>query len=404
MGPIDLTTTGTAVGGAAVGRDAGDRVVFVDGALAGERVAVEVTETRRRFARGRVVAVHEASAHRVAPTCSELARGCGGCDLAHASPDGQFAAKREMVLDSLRRIGTLVDVPEPVAGPALSTRGFRTSVRAAVRDGRAGPRRRGTHDPVPVATCEVSHPWVEELLVDGRYGDAEEVLIRVGARTGDRMVVVSPRVGPGVAVPDGVTVVGADEVSAGRRASISEEVAGVRFRVSAGSFFQSRPDGADALVDVVGSMLPPSAEVVADLCCGVGLFGATIGRASGARRVLGVESNRSAVADARHNLSSVGVAAKVIGTRLERWTPSRADVVIADPARAGLGRDGVRAVVATGAAVVVLVSCDPASLGRDAGLLGAAGYELDAVTLVDMFPQTSHVEAVSRFRSTGPGA
>lgn len=401
MAPIDLTTTGTAVGGAAVARDDGDRVVFVDGALAGERVAVEVTEARRRFARGRVVDVIEPSPHRVTPTCVEVARRCGGCDLAHASPAGQFAAKREMVVDSLRRIGKLAEVPEPAAGPTLVDRGFRTSVRAAVSGGRAGLRRRASHESVAVGSCEVAHPDVEELLVEGRYDDADEVSIRVGARTGDRMVVVSPRVGPGVVVPDGVTVVGADEVAAGRRAAIVEEVAGVRFRVSAGSFFQSRPDGADALVDVVGSLLPSSAEVVADLCCGVGLFGATVGPALGARRVVGVESSRSAVADARHNLAGVGQPAKVIATRLERWTPSRADVVIADPARAGLGRDGVRRVVATGAPVVVLVSCDPASLGRDAGLLAAEGYELDAVTLVDMFPQTSHVESVSRFRRKG---
>ena len=90
--------------------------------------------------------------------------------------------------------------------------------------------------------------------------------------------------------------------------------------------------------------------------------------------------------------------ATVVKVAVERWTPTPADVVVADPARSGLGADGVRAVVGTGAARVALVSCDPAALARDARLLVEAGYRLDGVELVGMFPHTHHIEAVSTFR------
>jgi 23S rRNA (uracil1939-C5)-methyltransferase len=138
-----------------------------------------------------------------------------------------------------------------------------------------------------------------------------------------------------------------------------------------------------------------------DLCCGVGLFSGGLAAGLdaldvGPWSIVGVERHRPAVVDARHNLADLPQA-KVIRASLEGWRPMPADVVVADPARSGLGREGVAAVAATGTPLLVLVSCDPAALGRDAGLLAAAGYRLDACTLVDLFPHTSHIEVVSRF-------
>jgi 23S rRNA (uracil1939-C5)-methyltransferase len=142
-------------------------------------------------------------------------------------------------------------------------------------------------------------------------------------------------------------------------------------------------------------------RTMVDLCCGVGLFSGGLASGLDALEVgpwsiVGVERHRPAVVDARHNLADLPHA-KVIRASLEGWRPMPADVVVADPARSGLGREGVAAVAATGTPLLVLVSCDPAALGRDAGLLAAAGYRLDACTLVDLFPHTSHIEVVSRF-------
>jgi 23S rRNA (uracil1939-C5)-methyltransferase len=173
-----------------------------------------------------------------------------------------------------------------------------------------------------------------------------------------------------------------------------EEVAGHRFRVSARSFFQSRPDGADALVELVRRAIEhrfdaPPAQLV-DLYAGVGLFAATLGAA----RVTAVERAKSSVGDARHNLpAGTGVLALDVG----RWRATPAEVVVADPAREGLGAKVVEQVAATGASMVALVSCDAGALGRDAASLVAAGFELSSVTLVDMFPDTHHVEVVSIF-------
>ncbi len=398
--PLTLRPTGVAAGGSAVARDANGRVVFIDGALPGEVVSVDVVEEKRSFARGEVVAVVEASPHRVEPPCPHVADGCGGCRWQHVAPAHQPILKREIVVDALTRIGKLGE-PTTVAalvenGPPLATSGYRTTVRAAVTSGRAGLRRHHSHDVLALDQCLVAHPRVEELLVDGRFGDAREVSLRVGVATGDRLVLASPTAA-GVAVPDDVLVVGADELAAGRRAWFHEEVAGRRWRISASSFFQSRADGAGALVDLVAGAVAEhasDARTMVDLCCGVGLFAGSVGGARGLD-VTGVERHGAAVHDARHNLADLG--ATVVRTSIDGWRPSPADVVVADPARSGLGARAVQAVAGTGAGLVVLVSCDPAALGRDAGLLAARGYQLRGSTLVDLFPHTPEVEAVSVF-------
>ena len=316
-----------------------------------------------------------------------------------------------MVADALRRLGR---IPEPTVrpAPALPDEGFRTTLRLGVAHGRAGLRAAASHDVVVIDHCVVAHPSLDELVVEGRFGAATEVTLRVGATTGERLALVAPTA-EGVELPDDVVVVGADELAAGRRAWIHEEVAGRRWRVSAESFFQTRSDGAAMLVDVVheaaldvleGALPGPGGSTdrprtLVDAYCGVGLFaGSLLDRvpAEGPRwRAMGVERGRSSVADARRNLGDLPV--RVIGSSVERFRAPRADLVVADPSRAGLGRRGVEVLASTRSPRIVLVSCDAASLGRDAALLAARGYGLVESVVVDLFPHTSHVEVVSRF-------
>jgi tRNA/tmRNA/rRNA uracil-C5-methylase (TrmA/RlmC/RlmD family) len=392
---VELDVDRIAGGGEGVGRAPDGRVVFVAGALPGERVRAEVTEVRRRHARAALTEVRRASPARREPPCPHVDRGCGGCDWQHVDEVTQRELRMTVVSDALTRIGGLVDPPVSL-GPELPTTAARTTVRALVEGGRAGFRRRHSHDAVVVDSCLIAHPAAAELVRDGRFGAAEEVVVRVGARTGERMVLASPTA-EGVAVPDDVLVVGADELAAGRAAWIHEEMAGRRWRVSARSFLQASPAGADVLVDLVGGAvrtLAPDARTMVDLAAGIGLFAGTVG--TGLDAVVAVEPSRSAVADARYNLEDT--SATVVKASIERWRPDRADVVVADPPRAGLRRVGVERVVATGASALVLVSCDPGALGRDVSLLGAAGYALESSTVLDLFPQTSHVEVVSRLR------
>jgi 23S rRNA (uracil1939-C5)-methyltransferase len=392
---LELRATAVATGGDAVARDASGRVVFVAGALPGELVRAAVTEERKDFARATVVEVLEAAPSRVAPPATTAAGGCDGCGWHHVDRTAQRELKAGIVADSLRRLGRLD--AEVVAGPALPLGARRTTVRVAVAaSGRVGHRRARSHEVVAADACLGAHPLLEDLIDGLETGEATELTLRCGARTGERLVLASPTA-VGVGVPDDVVLVGADELAAGRRAWIHEEAAGRRWRVSARSFFQPGPEAAEALVDAVAAGLADGGEGPAghlvDLYGGVGLFAGTVGR--GLRTTL-VERSASSVADARANLADTGT--KILRLDVDRWRPAPADVVVADPARAGLGRKGVAAVAATGAERVVLVSCDPASLGRDAALLVAAGYALRSCTTLDLFVDTPHVEAVTSFR------
>jgi tRNA/tmRNA/rRNA uracil-C5-methylase (TrmA/RlmC/RlmD family) len=213
------------------------------------------------------------------------------------------------------------------------------------------------------------------------------VVLRCGARTGERLAAADPPRSP-IDVPPDV----------GRRV-YHEEAAGRRWRISAGSFFQSRSDGADVLAGLVAqaaagwsaSAAGPGRAV--DAYSGVGLFAGVLADAGWA--VTAVEGSRSSVADARPNLAGLDV--DIRRSDVTRWSPVRADFVVADPSRDGLGGRAVSVLAATGAARIVLISCDVASLGRDAGLLCAAGFTPTSITPVDMFPQTWHVEVVSIF-------
>lgn len=404
-------------GGHALAREPDGRVVLVEGALPGELVRVHVTERRREVAFAHTVEVVDGVPGRVEPPCPHVAEGCGGCDLQHAQPALQPTLKLDIVRDALRRLGR-VDDPPVRAGAVLRGEDFRTTVRALVgAEGRAGLRRRRSHDAVLLESCLVAHPLVEEVLVDGRFPGASEVTVRAGDATGERLVVVhqpprrtrtGPRIGRGellggVEVPDDVAVAGPDGRSTqGRPVALHEEVAGRRWRVSARSFFQSRPDGAQALADEVVRQVDDACHdgadrngLLVDAYAGVGLLAGAVRSGGWSGPVVAVERSTSSSRDAEANLADLDV--EVVRGAVEDWAPVPASVVVADPAREGLGREVVERLAATGAAAIVLVSCDAASLGRDTALLAAAGYAIEEAVLVDLFVHTHHVEVVSRF-------
>ena len=375
--PIELVTTTVAAGGDMVARAPDGKVVFVSGALPGERILADVTEERGDFDRAVAVEILEAAPGRLSPPCPHVARGCGGCSWQHIDVPTQRALKVQIVEEALHRIG---GVPEPVVhrGPELTSKGFRTTIRLA--QGR-GFRHARSHDIVDVDSCLVTHPILVELLaVD--YGRAKEVTLRCGARTGERLVMTDPAK-IRLDLPDGVHV--------GPRSFIHEQVAGRTFRISARSFFQARPDGAEALVDAVDAAARDAPEGrLVDAYGGVGLFAGTVGRD---REATILEWSISSTHDARENVPN----AKILRVDVTKWRPSSAALVIADPPRTGLGKDAVDVLVRTKAERIVLVSCDPAALARDVKLLAAKGYAHDGTTLVDLFPHTPHVEAVTRF-------
>jgi 23S rRNA (uracil1939-C5)-methyltransferase len=315
----------------------------------------------------------------VQPPCPYAREGCGGCGWQHIEPATQPELKLDIIRDALTRIARLDD--PPLAPPVvLPTSGFRTTVRALVVDGRPAFRRHHSHDPVRIDTCLVAHPALDELLQHGRFGRAREVTLRVGVATGERAARADPARCE-LELPD--------DVVQGPSAHVHEVVAGRELRVSINAFFQSRIDGAEALARIVRDAVGRD-RTVADLYCGVGLFAATI---EDPRRIIAVERGRAAVADAKHNLR--GLPVRVVAADVGRWKGTSVDVVVADPSRAGLGKDGARAVIACDSDRVVLVSCDAAALARDVRLLANADYSPVSMTLVDLFPHTPHIECVT---------
>ncbi|MEC8947434.1 MAG: TRAM domain-containing protein [Actinomycetota bacterium] len=396
---MELEVTDTARDGTGIARAKDGRVVFVEGALPGEVVEVAVSREERRWSRARLQRIVQASPHRVEVSCRHRLEGCGGCDLLHVNRDHQAVMKARMVSDQLRRAN--VAFPETTVHTLVGDAG-RTTVKAAVQGGRAGYRVRGSHEVVVPRSCIAIDPTAEELLLDGRFGDATEVTIRVGARTGDRLVVLNGGDPEDVDVPDDVLVVSIEELDAGLRAWVHEEAAGRRWRISARSFFQNRPAAVDALAEVVGSMvadLAPGGESsgpMVDAYAGVGVFAATVGRNW---TVTAVERSRDSLADAKVNLQDQVKAGtvRIVPSTVERWRATPAAVVIADPARSGLGRDAAQTLLSCEPDLFVLVGCDHSSFARDASLLAGAGLRLVRLVVADLFPGTSHVEAIGAF-------
>jgi len=332
----------------------------------------------------------------------------------HLAAGTQLEAKIEIVAESLRRIGRLdVDVVDGLVrgGASVSTTGYRTTIRVVGLEEGIGFREEGSDRVVPIETCLVSHPQLAALLPGLEVRAGVELTLRTSVATGATTALWSvptrPRRRRGAPPTPSEKVVGRPveglprSVHIGPRAFLHERIADVDLRVSARSFFQSGPAAAEALVSAVADAAPEldAADHVVDAYGGVGLFAATVAR--GASRVTVVESSRFSAADAEHNLANS--RASIERSEFARWAATRrpgarsVDVVIADPARSGLGRPGVEALVALDAPVVVLVSCDPVSMARDAALLAPLGYGPERIEVLDVLPHTHHVETVTRF-------
>jgi 23S rRNA (uracil1939-C5)-methyltransferase len=401
-GGMQLTPDRLVAGGDAMARDTDGRVVFVEGALPGELVEVEIELAKKDFARGHLVEVLERSPLRDSPSCAHRRNGCGGCDWMHLRPEAQLDAKVEIVRESLRRIARL----DPVvvdglvhSGGAVSPFGYRTTIRVVGGpNGSVGYRAANSNDVVEVTSCPIADSKLSRLLAVIEADEGAELTLRTSVATGAVTAIWDKKYRKSIrGVPASVHI--------GERAWLSERVAGHELRVSAGSFFQSGVQAAELLVAAVKAAAPElaGARHAVDAYGGVGLFAVTA--MESAQLVTVIESSKSGCLDAERNLG--GRASSVVRADVSGWTPPTGDgstpsvdVIVADPARPGLAKPGVAALSAAGAAVLVLVSCDPVSLARDVTLLAEAGYVPQRVEVFDLFPNTHHVETVTRFVST----
>lgn len=400
---FELKVTAMAHGGDAIGRHEG-RTVFVPFAIPGERLRVELVEERKHFVRARVLEVLEPSPVRVTPPCPYFGR-CGGCHFQHIAYEAQVQIKGLVVVDQFRRVGKFESplVFEPLPDPAGWE--YRNHARFhTTAEGQPGFLAADSQEIIPIADCLIMHPLLSQLYtsLDMLLPDVEQLELRVGTATGDLMLLLQTydEEPPALEVDFPVSIVQVchDTLPAPLIGLdyITEIVHGREFRISATSFYQVNSAQAERLVEIVlGALDLEGDEIVLDAYCGVGLFTAFIAEEAGA--VVGIEINSASVADAVFNLADAQNVTLIEG-QVEDVLPDLEellDAVVLDPPRTGLELAVLDALVAKHPGRIVYVSCDPATLARDARRLVDAGYTLEWVQPVDLFPQTFHIESVA---------
>lgn len=415
---VELTLDAIAHGGEAIGRHAG-KAVFVPYAIPGEGVRAEIVEEKARWARARLMGVLNPSSDRVAPPCPYFGPdACGGCQWQHIAYPRQAELKQAIVADQLRRLGriaappvadtlALADPEAPDEAPAFLEYGYRNHTQFAVTaDGRLGYRRSASHDVLAIERCLLLAPQLDDLhaALDVAWPQLTGVSLRAGANTGDALILFETAGNEPPELELDLPAACVLSTPAGVQPLIGEpwlfeEVAGRRYRISAQSFFQVNTAGAAALMDTVlayAAITP--ADIVLDLYCGVGLFALAL--ADRAAEVIGIESSPSACDDFAWNASDrpnvtlhEGAVEQVLPALREQG--QQVDVAVLDPPRAGAGPAVLQTLAAFDPHRIVYVSCDPATLARDAAHLAGAGYRLVEAQPIDLFPQTYHVETVA---------
>ena len=401
------------------------KAVFIPFVLAGEKIDAVITEEKSGFARAKVDKIIESSPHRVSPPCPYFAR-CGGCHYQHASYEYQLEIKKEILCENLRRIAKLELECEIQVHPSPPWN-YRNRSRLQVRthpDFAAGYFKFASHELLAVEECPISSPLINRgIAALWRAGRAGKVVdgvreVEFFADAGDTKLLLEFLCAPearraavrawaeelcasmpeivGVAafrepqkgVQEPLVAVGANELTYRTKTSA--------YRVSAGAFFQTNRFLIDELVSIVTA--GRSGELALDLYAGVGLF--STGLACDYHHIVSVESSQTAVSDLQYNLAVNGKAVRAESERYltehasEHTGREHADLIVVDPPRSGLGDSVARALASLGAPRVTYVSCDPATLARDLVPLRAAGYRVEEAHLIDLFPQTYHLETV----------
>lgn len=390
-------------GGAGLARHDG-RVVLVPYVMPGECIEIEAVREKPGLIEGRGLRRIRDSAERVPAACPVFEK-CGGCHYQQASAGFQLARKVEILREVLRRVGKL-EAPAEIAVRSAEPWGYRNRSQLHLdRDGRIGFMAWASNDLVPVESCPIAAPAINHALASLRAMTGsprwprfvrEIELFTNGDRT--MLNVLSTDGARGVAGQffewAGETIPGANE------GSLEYQAAGETLRVSHGSFFQVNRFLID---DLVASALEGAEGASAlDLYSGVGLFSLPLARRF--QHVDAVETDSSALRDLEHNTRRAALPVKPHRLQSEQYLEAlqtAPDFVLADPPRSGLGKHVVKHLARLQPPKVTIVSCDPATLARDLAALLPAGYRIESLTVVDLFPQTFHLETVARLALAG---
>ncbi len=432
---LTLEITGVTSEGQGVGRSDGV-AFFVPFALPGETVRVHIIKVEKRFCIAKIVELIKPSEHRVTPLCEAYEK-CGGCALMHMDYAEQLKTKTQIVKDCLERLGgfTEIKVQNTIGMDDPWRYRNKGSFPIGYVDGTAafGFYAERSHRLIPLFDCPIEDARITALvrtvtewanrnhvrIYDEQTGKGclRACVVRITS-TGERMVAVVTK-GELPAKESLMKMLDVESLYHNRndqntnvifgdrftllkgKAQITEEQNGIRFTVSPQSFLQVNPIQTRALYETAIRLLEPKPdETIADVYCGIGTISLAIAKHAG--KVIGIECVPEAIEDAKKNAEMNGIANTEFTCGLaEDVLPDlvkkgmRPDAIVIDPPRKGCEESVLSAIVESGVNRVVYVSCNPATLSRDAKVLCGHSYTIVHVQPVDMFPHTQHVECVT---------
>jgi 23S rRNA (uracil1939-C5)-methyltransferase len=361
--------------------------VFVPLSVAGDDLRVRIVEIKKRIAFAKIVEIKQPGPQRIAPPCPYFGK-CGGCDFQQMSYAAQMEAKVGIIRDCLHRIGKIeFDGEIPIIGSPQELN-YRSRARWHIdRDRKAiGYFARDSHDVIDVTFCPILTPELETAFENIRGSIEWETLwaerSEIEAATGE---------------DDRVSI--ASEEFLEPPVELSFSVNGDTYTYSSETFFQANKFLVRELIDsAIGGA---SGEMAFDLYCGAGLFTLPLAKHFGT--VVAVEGDTTAVDFAKKNVANAGldnakVVCKSVGRFLSENKTKKIDFILIDPPRAGAENHIITAIAALMPSQISYVSCEPSILARDLRILVDAGYAIEKITALDMFPQTHHVETVVRLK------
>ena len=409
----------------------GSLAIFVEGVLPGESVRIQPERVKKGYAEGRLLEVVTPSPHRTDAPCPVYGQ-CGGCQLQHASPTAQLELKRDILAETLVRLGGLVDVAVPPLIASPDVYGYRHRARLAVvtpkgKTASLAYHEEGSHRLVPIAACPLLAPRLNEAVAHLNRALAgsglmaaliQEVRLGYSVATGERVIQYEAerctrrqaegwfeRVRTGLDGLKGQVMIAGRGLQQRRwvdgETALTEQVAGLRLRCSDRSFVQANWRLNEMLVETVTDWALTGQDRaplrVLELYAGIGNFGLPLAR--GGALVTLVEANPAALADARYNarVNHVGRCRFRQGSAeaiLDASTPGEYDFVLMDPPRTGLSKEALTGLLRLRPRRLVYLSCDSPTLARDLRVMREAGYRVTRLQGFDMFPQTMHIETL----------
>jgi 23S rRNA (uracil1939-C5)-methyltransferase len=397
------------------------KTVFVPFSLEGEELEGQIVEEKPGFARARIERLLSPSPDRVAPACPYFLR-CGGCQYQHASYAHQLKAKAGILVETLRRTAKL-ELPCELQVHPSPEWNYRNRTRVRVQSDpefALGYYKFHSHELLPIEQCPISSPSINRAIAAmweaGRAGKIPQTIreIEVFADSEDARLLVELYSEPQSSVAQAeelarnfekidASVIGVTAFKPATQFTEPRKLVTLRspdleyrtkfanYRVSSGAFFQVNRFLIDELVAIITE--GESGQLTLDLYAGVGLFSAVLAKSFA--QVIAVEASQTSLSDLRHNVpQEVKAVLATTEQYLGQASGIRPDLVVVDPPRSGLGEKVVRSLAKLDAPRITYVSCDPSTLARDLRMLVGFGYRVVRAHLIDLFPQTFHIETV----------